>query len=155
LQEKLSREKADFEAIDLNLTLALARKDKFEEELKKALAQKINQRIAFLLREGESFRFDEDFELCFCDQKSVLPVIAAGGGVITEMGVLAFRLALSEVLRCTKFPMIFDDSLAILSIKQAKEFYEGLQKTCSQFFILTSSEELCEACRETAKLVVL
>lgn len=155
LEEKIRKEKADFESIDLNLTLALARKDKFEDELKKSLALKINQRMAFLLREGESFRFDEDFELCFCDQKSVLPLIAAGGGVITEMGVLSFRLALSEVLRSTKFPMIFDDSLAVLSTEQAKEFYESLRQTCTQFFIITSSEELCDVCRETAKLVVL
>ncbi len=155
LTEKLKREKAEFDAIDLNLTLALARRNKFEDALKKSLAAKINRRMAFLLREGESFAFDEDFELCFCDQKSVLPLIAAGGGVITEMGVLSFRLALSEMFHSTQFPMIFDDSLAILSTTQAKEFYDGLRETCSQFFIITSSEELCEVCGETAKLVKL
>ncbi|MBQ3075646.1 MAG: hypothetical protein IJC26_06215, partial [Clostridia bacterium] len=155
LAEKINREKVDFQAIDLNYTLAKARKDKFEGDLKKALAAKINLRLAFLLREGEAFRFDEDFELCFCDRKSVLPLIAAGGGVITEMGILSFRLALSEILNSTQFPMIFDDSLAILSTEQAKKFYDGLHETCSQFFIITSSEELCEACRETAKLVAL
>jgi len=115
----------------------------------------INRRMAFLLREGESFVFDEAFELCFCDQKSVLPLIAAGGGVITEMGLLSFRLALSEILGTNRFPMIFDDSLAVLSADQAREFYEGLHGLCHQFFIITSSEDVCEICRETAKLVEL
>lgn len=155
VKEKLIREKADFDKIDLNYTLAKARKDKFESELKKVLALKINRRMAFLLREGESFRFDEDFELCFCDQKSILPVIAAGGGVITEMGVLSLRLTLAELLGSTKSPMIFDDSLAILTTEQAKEFYKDLRNTCSQFFVITSSEEFCEACRDEANLVVL
>ena len=129
--------------------------DKFEEDLKKLLTNKINRRLAFLLREGESFVFDEEFELCFCDQKSVLPLISAGGGVITEMGVLAFRLALSEVLGSTHFPMIFDDSLSVLSPEQSKVFYDGLRETCSQFFIITSSDELCKICRETANFVEL
>lgn len=155
LNEKLTREKADFEAIDLNFALAKARKDKFEDDLKKVLADKINRRMAYLLHDGESFRFDDDFELCFCDRKSVLPLIASGGGVITEMGILSFRLALSELLSTTCYPMIFDDSLAVLSTRQAKEFYDGLWETCSQFFIITSSEELSEICRETAKLVEL
>lgn len=155
LEEKLNREKSDYEALDMNFTLAMARKEKFEDELKQVLANKINKRMEFLLREGESFRFDEDFELCFCDRKSVLPLVAAGGGVITEMGILSFRLALSELLHSTRFPMIFDDSLAILSTGQAKEFYNSLLETCSQFFIITSSEELCEICRKTAKLVEL
>ncbi len=155
LSEKLSREKAEYDSIDLNFTLATARMDKFEEDLKKALTEKINRRLAFLLRDGESFVFDEEFELCFCDQKSVLPLISAGGGVITEMGVLSFRLALSEVLGSTRFPMIFDDSLAVLSPEQSKTFYDSLRETCSQFFIITSSEELCEICRETAKVVEL
>ncbi len=155
LSEKLSREKAEYDSIDLNFTLATARMDKFEEDLKKLLTSKINRRLAFLLREGESFVFDEEFELCFCDQKSVLPLISAGGGVITEMGVLSFRLALSEVLGSTHFPMIFDDSLAVLSPEQSKTFYDGLRETCSQFFIITSSDDLCEICRETAKFVEL
>ena len=155
VKEKIADEKAAFDAVDLNFTLAKARKDKFEDDLKKALALKINRRMASLLREGESFRFDEDFELCFCDQKSILPVIAAGGGVITEMGLLSLRLSLSELLGSTKFPMIFDDSFAILSTAEAKEFYEALREICSQFFVITSSEEFCEACRDTANIVVL
>ncbi len=155
LKEKIAHEQTNYEAIDLNYTLAKARKDKFEDELKKAMALKINRHTSSLLREGESFRFDEDFELCFCDQKSILPVIAAGGGVITEMGVLSFRLTLAELLNTNKFPMIFDDSFATLTTNQAKDFYENLCKTCSQFFVITSSEELCEACRDTANLVIL
>lgn len=155
LSEKLNREKAEYDSVDLNFTLAQARMDKFEEDLKKILTEKINRRLAFLLREGESFVFDEDFELCFRDQRSVLPLISAGGGVITEMGVLSFRLALSEVLGSTRFPMIFDDSLAVLSPEQSKVFYDGLRTTCSQFFIISSSEELREICRETATIVEL
>ncbi len=155
LEEKLNREKAEYDSIDLNFTLATARMDKFEEDLKKILSAKINRRMAFLLREGEAFAFDDDFELCFCDKNSVLPLISAGGGVITEMGVLSFRLALAEVLGSTRFPMIFDDSLAVLSTEQAKEFYDSLRETCSQFFIITSSDELCQICRETTKLVEL
>ena len=155
ISKKLADEKAEYDSIDLNYTLAKARMDKFEDDLKKILSEKINRRMATLLREGESFVFDEEFELCFCDQKSVLPLISAGGGVITEMGVLSFRLALSEVLGSIRFPMIFDDSLAALSSEQAKHFYDSLRETCSQFFLITSSEELCEICRETANFIEL
>ncbi len=155
LEEKLLNEKASFENCDLNYTLAKARKDKFETDLKLALSKRINDRMAHILSEGESFRFDDDFELCFCDRKSVLPLIAAGGGVISEMGLFAFRLALAEILKKTCLPMIFDDSLAVVSSESAKKLYDSIRETCCQFFIATSSEELIEICRDTANIVTL
>ncbi len=151
----ISEEKSAFEGVDLNFSLAKARKDQFESDLKKALSKHINEQTAHLLGEGESFLFDDDFELCFCDRKSVLPLIAAGGGVISEMGLLAFRLSLAKLLKKTCLPMIFDDSLAKLSQENAKKFYDYIRENCCQFFIATSSEELLDISRDTANIVTL
>ncbi len=150
--EKLT---AEFEASDMNYVLAKAKKDKFEKDLKEALAHQINKKLAFLLSEGESFRFDEDFELCFCDRKSILPLVATGGGVISEMGILTFRLSLAQYMKKNTLPMIFDDSLAILNTENLKYFYPVLRENCSQFFIATSSQELVDLCCDSAKLFSL
>ncbi len=155
LKEKICEEEKEFEVLDLNLTLATAAKDRFEKALKETLTESINQKISFVLGEGERFLFDENFELCFCDRNSVLPLIAAGGGVITEMGLLAFRLSLAELMKKTHLPMIFDDSLAMLSPEAAFKLYKVLKETCSQFFIATSSEALIEICGDCAKVFSL
>ncbi len=152
---ELVKVKFEFESADLNSTLAKAKKDKFESDLKKVLTKKINQRMKFLLGEGESFLFDEDFELCFCDQSSVLPLIAAGGGVISEIGLLSFRLALAELMKKTGLPMIFDDSMSGLGQEDCREFYRSLQETCSQFFVATSMTEHTTLCQEDAKVIKL
>ncbi len=155
IRETIAQEKTAFESVDLNFSLAKARKDQFESDLKKALSKRINDQTAHLLGEGESFLFDDDFELCFCDRKSVLPLIAAGGGVISEMGLLAFRLSLAQMLKKTCLPMIFDDSLAKLSPQNAKKFYDYIRENCCQFFIATSSEEFLDISRDTANIVKL
>lgn len=155
LNTELIRVKFEFESADMNYALAKAKKDKFESDLKKVLTKKINERMKFLLSEGESFLFDEEFELCFCDQNSVLPLVAAGGGVISEIGLIAFRIALAELMGKTGLPMIFDDSLAGLSLEDSKEFFCGINQTCSQFFIATSLQEHAELCDADSKVIVL
>ncbi len=155
LTERIAKEKAEFESVDLNHTLAKERKNKFEADLKNTLTQKINNMLSFLLGEGESLLFDDEFELCFCDQKSVLPLLAAGGGVISQMGMLSFRLSLAQILGTTSLPMIFDDSFAPLSASDAALFYQNVKEMCSQFFIATSSKELAEFCRESANIISL
>ncbi len=155
VDKRITELSAEFESVELNFTLAKSRKDKFEEELKGILTKQINEKLSFLLGEGERFLFDEEFELCFCDQKSVLPLITAGGGVITEMGLLAFRLCLCRLLKKNFVPMIFDDSFAMLSRDATNEMYQVLKESCSQFFIASSSEELYKLCQDTAKILPL
>ncbi len=155
LSEKIREEEGEYDIVSLNLALATSKKEKFEEALKEILTQSINKKISFVLGEGERFLFDDHFELCFCDRNSVLPLIAAGGGVITEIGLLAFRLSLAELMQKTSLPMIFDDSLAPLAPEAASKLYRVLSETCSQFFIATSSEALVEICRNSAKVISL
>lgn len=155
LSERLAKEKEDFGVLDLNETLARARKEKFESDLKAALTLKINQMLGNFLREGESLLFDDEFELCFCDQTSVLPLAEAGGGGVLQMGVLSFRLALSQMLGTNSLPMIFDDSFSILSPSDAGLFCNALCEVCSQFFVATSSKELAALCRDSANVISL
>ena len=150
--EKIGRE---YESLELSLSLASARKNKFETALKERLTRSINAKTAFALGEGESFLFDDKFELCFRDRNSVLPLISLGGGMISELGLLAFRLSLAELLGKTNLPMIFDDSFALLSPEGANSLYQVLCDTCSQFFIATGSETLLNACRDSAKVISL
>ena len=82
-------------------------------------------------------------------------MISAGGGMITEMGLLAFRLSLAELLGKNHLPMIFDDSFAMLSPDATLSLYEVLKETCSQFFIATSSAPLLESVKEGAAVFVL
>ncbi len=155
LQEKIAKQTQESDAAELNFSVAKARKDRFEEALKETLTKSINEKISFVLGEGESFLFDDQFELCFRDRDSVLPLIAAGGGVVSELGLLAFRLSLAQVLGKTSLPMIFDDSFSMLSPENAKDLYRVLQNTCSQFFIATSSQALTELCQDSAKIFSL
>ncbi len=155
VQEQIEVQIREFEATELNYTLALARKERFENDLKETLTRSINQKISFVLNEGESFLFDENFELCFRDRDSVLPLIAAGGGVVSEMGLLAFRLSLAELLGKTGLPMIFDDSFSMLSMDAAEKLYQVLQRACSQFFITSSSEDFLGLCKSSAKAFLL
>lgn len=150
---RLTKEKEDYAVLDLNETLSRARKEKFESDLKAALTLKINQMLGFFLGEGESLLFDEEFELCFCDQKSVLALGSAGGGGLLQMGVLAFRIALSQMLGSNSLPMIFDDSFSILSASDAARFCSNLSEICSQYFVATSSEELSVLCRDSANVI--
>jgi hypothetical protein len=115
----------------------------------------VNKKISFILNEGESFLFDENFELCFRDRNSVLPLIALGGGAVGEMGLLAFRLSLAELLGKTCLPMIFDDSFAMLSTDAAEKLFSVLQETCDQYFIASSSHALLEICKGKAEIISL
>jgi hypothetical protein len=51
--------------------------------------------------------------------------------------------------------MIFDDSFSMLSPEATKRLYQVLCETCSQFFIASSSNELFELCRDSAKVFSL
>ncbi len=155
LEETIREENRAYEAASLNDALCSAQKESFENDLKLLLSKKINEKLSFLLGEGESYLFDEDFELCFCDKRSILPLISLGGGVISELGFLVFRLTLAELLQKNHLPMIFDDSFATLSSDSARALYEIIRNSCSQFFVATSSEEMVSLCRETAKVFVL
>ena len=152
---KMEKETLDYQAAELNYTVVKGQKDRFEESLKEKLTESVNHKISFVLSEGESFFFDDNFELCFLDGESILPLINAGGGVVSEMGLLAFRLSLAELLGKTELPMIFDDSFAMLSPDAARELYGVLENTCSQFFIATSDANLPEVVGDSAKVLVL
>lgn len=155
LEESIAEENRAYEAASLNEALCSAQKENFENDLKLLLSSKINERLSFILREGESYLFDEEFELCFCDKKSILPLISLGGGVISELGFLVFRLTLAELLQKNHLPMIFDDSFATLSSESTEKLYGIVRGVCSQFFIATSSEDMATLCRGTAKIFVL
>lgn len=155
LEEALKNEEAEYETIRLKLALENTKKENFENEIKARLQQSINEKLSFMLKPGESFLFDEVFELCFCDQKSVLPLMGAGGGMVSEMGLLAFRLSMAQMLKKNRLPMIFDDSLAMLAPDAAKDLYEVLCKTCGQFFLATSSRHILELCEGSAKIYEL
>jgi len=155
LEEAIAEENRAYEMASLNEALCSAQKENFENDLKVLLSEKINDKLSFLLSEGESYLFDEDFELCFCDKKSILPLISLGGGIIAELGFLVFRLTLAEILQKNHLPMIFDDSFATLSMDSAKELYTIIRSSCNQFFIATSSEDMVSLCRETATVFVL
>lgn len=155
LEEAIREENRAYEAASLNDALCSAQKESFENDLKLLLSKKINEKLSFILGEGESYLFDEDFELCFCDRKSILPLISLGGGVISELGFLVFRLTLAELLQKNHLPMIFDDSFATLSSDSASALYKIICSTCPQFFVATSSEDMVSLCRDTAKVFVL
>ncbi len=127
----------------------------FEENLKQLFAEKINEKLSFMLKEEESFLFDENFELCFCDRDSILPLSGAGGGMVSETGLLAFRLTLAEFLGKNALPMIFDDSLASVSPSAAGDLYQILRTSCSQFFVASSSHHILDLCSESAKVLTL
>ncbi|MBR4288861.1 MAG: AAA family ATPase [Clostridia bacterium] len=155
LEEAIAKENQAYEMASLNDALCSAQKENFENDLKLLLSEKINQKLSFLLGEGESYLFDEAFELCFCDKKSILPLISLGGGVVAELGFLVFRLTLAEILQKNHLPMIFDDSFATLSMESASEVYKIISSSCNQFFVATSSEDMVSLCRETATVFVL
>ena len=155
LEGRIEEHRREADGAELNHSVALARKEQFEKALKESLALSINQKISFVLGEGESFLFDDQFELCFRDRESVLPLIKAGGGVVSEMGLLAFRLSLAQLLGKTSLPMIFDDSFAMLSKEASGKLFEVLKASCSQFFIATSSPDLLEEVGEHAKVFYL
>jgi len=154
-KEKMAKQAKKYEMLEMQYSLAKSNREQFETALKQTLTESIHQKTSFLLREGESFRFDENFEICYCDGNSVLPLINAGGGMISEMGVLALRLSLAELMGKNRLPMIFDDSFSSLSPESAKAFFKILQNTCSQFFIATSSETLANTCSDSATVISL
>ncbi len=155
LKEAINEENRAFEAATLNDVLCNTQKESFENDLKLLLSKKINEKLSFLLGEGEKYLFDEEFELCFCDKKSILPLISLGGGMISELGFLVFRLTLAELLQKNHLPMIFDDSFATLTSDSAAALYEIIRNSCSQIFISTSSEEMVSLCKDTSKVFVL
>ncbi|MBR2634695.1 MAG: hypothetical protein IKD31_03845 [Clostridia bacterium] len=152
IMAQLRAAEADYTAAHREYTLLKTAREAFELQLKDSLTESINQKLHFILRPEESFLFDDHFELCFCDQKSVLPLISAGGGVISEMGLLAFRVSLAEAMGKNTLPMIFDDSFSTLSFEGAKELFSVMKASCSQFFIATSSKNVLDICSESAKV---
>lgn len=162
LKEQLSLLTEKIEAISEEEVESTARyraakekKDAFEGRLKEEMAKNINEKLRFMLGEGESFLFDDHFELCWCDQRSVLPLIRAGGGVISEMGLFAFRLTLAQFLKKTDLPMIFDDTFATMDPAAAGAVYAILRENCSQFLIASSSPDVYRLCQNTAKIFPL
>ena len=151
--EEVRRENHLFEVVKMDLALAESNRARFEAKLKEALTLSIHRKIGFLLKEGEGFLFDEDFELCYRDRASILPVLSLGGGQLAEMGLLAFRLGLAELLNKNDLPMIFDDPFTYLGPEEVRQFYEMLRSSCGQFFLSTSSREVAHLCADTARIL--
>lgn len=152
LKNKIAALKTEFEALDNDYQKAVQDRVAFEEEVKNSLSKEINRMLSFFLRDGEVFLFDDAFELCYRDQRSVLPVIHLGGGLVFELGHLAFRLSLAQMLRKNTMPMIFDDSFAMFDSATVKILYQFLTERYDQFFIATSSRVVFDECRDTAAI---
>jgi len=155
LQAETEKETVQYETVSVQLALASSRVDRFEADLRNRLAEQINAMLAFLLKEEESFWFDESFELCYRDEKSVLSLVRIGGGILSEMGLFAFRLCLSELLEKSRFPMIFDDLLTLPDQQSAEALMKILQERCGQFFMATSSRDLYEICDDSVCTLTL
>ncbi|MBP5288519.1 MAG: AAA family ATPase [Clostridia bacterium] len=155
LEEALRGEQHSFEVIKMDLALAEANKRRFETGLKDALTAGINRRLSFLLKEGESFLFDEHFELCYRDHDSVLPVLSIGGGQLAELGLFAFRLGLAELLNKNDLPMIFDDPFSYCGTEEIRHLYGILKECCGQFLLSTASREVIDLCDGSARILAL
>ena len=155
IKKQKESEQKKFERAGLNFALAAARRERFESDLKEELAFRINNKLSFLLQDGESFQFDDQFHLCYHDQNTYLPLEKMGGGQLYEFGTLALRLSLGEILNRDKIPMIFDDTLTNLAPAAAKELYTYLTGMGCQFFIAASSQETLDLCGDSAKVFTL
>lgn len=155
LEEALRREQHLLEVAKIDLSLAETNKLRFENALKEALTAGINRRLSFLLKEGESFLFDERFELCYKDQESVMPVLSLGGGQLAETGLFAFRLGLAELLNKNDLPMIFDDPFSNCGTEEIRQLYRILTECCGQFLLSTASREVVDLCGDSAKLLTV
>lgn len=155
LADAVRQEQHLYEVAKMDLALAAANKRRFESGLKEALTLGINRRLSFLLKDGESFLFDDHFELCYKDHDSVLPVLSLGGGQLTETGLFAFRLGLAELLNKSDLPMIFDDPFSACGVEEIRRLIGILSECCGQFILSTASREIVSLCEGSANILAV
>ncbi len=143
-----------FRALQIDFSLVESRKNEFEKGLKALLAERINEKLSFRLSEEERYLFDDEFELCYCGNGSVLRLANFGGG-IAELGFLAFRLSLAELIWENPTTMIFDDPFAFFDAETAKSLSQVLQASSQQLIIATSSMKSVELLQDKAVLFTL
>ncbi|MPM40180.1 hypothetical protein SDC9_86820 [bioreactor metagenome] len=124
---------------------SLAREiDLFEEKTVQPVSARVNALISFALKPGESFVLGEHFELKYKRGSQTLPLSKAGGG-LTELAMIALRVAFSEQLLKSKVPMIFDESFIYIDKDNAKRLCRMLESDSHQILFFTSSDNDCAA----------
>lgn len=156
--EALSREEEElqkrYRSLQIDRTLTESRKAEFEKALKVLLESRVNEKLAFRLAEGERYVLDENFELCYSENDRVLPFSGTGSG-IEELGYLALRLSVAELLTGESDLFIFDDPFAFLDSQTAKDLAASLTRLHGQSLVTTSSEEVVHVLDGAARIFPL
>ncbi len=117
--------------------------DKAIEELEDRVLQPISARVnalmSFALKAGESFVLGENFEFKYKRGSQTMPFSRAGGG-LSELALIALRIAFSEQLTKGKVPMVFDESFMYIDKESARSVCRLIEADGRQIIFCSSAE---------------
>jgi len=103
------------------------------------ISARVNALMSFALKQGESFIIGENFEFKYKRDSRTMPFSRAGGG-LSELALIALRIAVTEQLIKGKTPMIFDESFMYIDRDNAKHLCRITEAEGRQLLIFTSLE---------------
>ncbi|HCG34785.1 MAG TPA: hypothetical protein DER23_00430 [Clostridiales bacterium] len=125
----------------------------FEEEFKLPLCSFINSFLTFTIRKDESFLLGKHFELLYKWGSTVAPVYTAGGG-LSELAIIALRLAYIEQLQGNRAPLIFDEAFAYVDRQSLGHLYAALtNREHRQILLFSSSQHEKSALPKNAHII--
>ena len=151
LSEKEEELQKRFRSLQIDRTLTATRIAEFEKALRLMLEKKINERLAFRLKGDDQYLFDDHFELCYSENGNLLHFSASAGG-LGELGYLALRLSLADLLQPQNGLFIFDDPFALLDASTAADLSRAMLGLRGQTLITTSSNRVLETMGENARV---
>lgn len=110
-----------------------------EDRVLQPISARVNALMSFALKSGESFILSENFEFKYKRGSQTMPFSRAGGG-LSELALIALRIAFSEQLTKGKVPMIFDESFMFIDKDSALSLCRIIEADGRQIIFCSSSE---------------
>jgi len=115
--------------------------ERFENEIKSPVCNFINSALSHLLKPGESFVLNENFELMFKRLNITLPVSEMGGG-LSRLAKILMKLAFTNLLTKRRIPLIFDESFVYIEKENIEILYRTFLQNTTQIIICSSKDDL-------------
>ncbi len=161
IRDMQTKEKELFDLLELYRAVQMeaeAQKQKiesFEEEFKMPLCSYINSFLSFTMRKDESFLLGKSLELLYKRSSTVNPVYTAGGG-LSELAIIALRLAYIEQLQGNCAPLLFDEAFAYVDRQSLSHLYAALTGgRRRQILFFSSSQHEKSALPKNANIIRL
>jgi len=110
-----------------------------EDSVTQPVSARVNALISFALKQDESFILSDKFEFKYKRGSRTMPFTSAGGG-LSELALIALRIAFVEQLVSAKVPMVFDESFIFIDRENTDKLCRILESSGRQFLIFSSSE---------------